>query len=134
VSCVLRPRRDVEMRGCHRTTQRATPRLWVMSPARQPLRRSARDGARRQRPLGSRRGSALEPRKQPAGFKSDGQCEISASSGKASGRRARGRARRPALSLLVASRTGSAKSLCFQGRCLEDVREDLRFTASSWKT
>ena len=35
---------------------------------------------------------------------------------------------------LVSSQTVSAKSVCFQGRRVEDVREDVRFAASSWKT
>ena len=34
----------------------------------------------------------------------------------------------------MAAKTKSAKSACFQGRCVEDVREPLCFTASLWKT
>ena len=88
VSCVLRPDGDRQMRGCRHSTQQARPRLWVMSQSREPPRRSARSGAQRQSPPGSRRGSALLPRKKLAGFNSDGQCEISVFLSKMSGRRA----------------------------------------------
>ena len=36
--------------------------------------------------------------------------------------------------MLVSRQADNAKSLCFQGRCLEDAREDVHFAASSWKT
>ena len=52
------------MRGCRHATQQARPGLWVMSQACEPPRRSARSGARRQSPLGSRPGSARLPRKR----------------------------------------------------------------------
>ena len=97
VSCVLRPSGDNQMRGCRHTTQQARPRLWVMSQAREPPRRSAR-GARARLAVGGALRFCL------------------------------------AESLLASLQTGNAKSLCFQGRCLEDVREDVHFTASSWKT